>query len=116
MVYRDNIIVVIIQQMPFTEVFKVIKQMTDEDVEDNMLLAEKKIIRKAIHSKQTIDWIKNKYQNDPKYHAKHNENSLKYSNNKYANDAEHRAKKSAYYKLYNARKKLEREQAKLLQV
>ena len=102
--------------MPFIEVFKMIQQMTDEDIEDNMLLAEKNIIRKAIHSKQTIDWIKNKYQNDPQYHAKHNENSLKYSNNKYANDAEHRAKKSAYYKLYNARKKLEKEQAKLLHV
>jgi Skp family chaperone for outer membrane proteins len=102
--------------MPFIDFFKMIQQMTDEDIEDNMLLAEKNIIRKAIHSKQTIDWIKNKYQNDPLYHAKHNENSLKYGNKKYANDAEHRAKKSAYYKLYNARKKLEREQAKILQV
>jgi len=102
--------------MPFIEIFNKIKQIEYENCEDGMAIAEKKIIRKAIQSKQTIDWIKNKFQNDPQYHAKHNENSLKYSNNKYANDPAHRAKKAEYYKIYNARKKLEREQAKLLAV
>jgi hypothetical protein len=95
--------------MPFIEVFKIIQQMTDEDIEDNMSMAEKRKIKYEANKKYVAEYNKNKYNTDPDTRAKINKSTLEYNNNKYRNDPDFRDKKKEYYKQYYINKRLARE-------
>ena len=92
--------------MPFKELFETLEKMND-----NTVSITKKQIAYEKNKKSCIEANRKRYNNDLDFHNKINTLTLIHNNKKYHTDPVYKAKQKEYYKQYNIKKRIAKENA-----